>query len=308
MVTRTEKIADRFPHFYLRWDHNSLVYSFIHAMGTRFDEMEKDLVTIMRSHWVDSAKDGDLDRQGNIFNLNRKSGETDKEYRNRLKMAITSYKGGGTLRSIQMMIRITLGLPQDYPVEIVENPPRPMKRTWKVRANQEWLVNPRSICETVPEITLTVVSPNVVINNPTITNQTTNESISFAGKINTGDILVFRDGRAFLNDTDSTEGLSPSMPPTLPRTRSEWRYTEDIGSNIGVFDQTLFDSSVFAVDILSNITFNWVAYQPASFEVRIPREDLQKAGITEQYLQEIVDVVKAVGVQGIVTVLEGGEK
>jgi hypothetical protein len=51
----------------------------------------------------------------------------------------------------------------------------------------------------------------------------------------------------------------------------------------------------------------WVAHQPASFDVLIPRGILQKAGITENYLQELINLIKAVGVVGTVKVIEGGE-
>lgn len=314
MVTRVEKIAERFPHFYLHWEHTSLIYSLIHAMGTQFDEMEKDLLTIIRSHWVDSANDGDLDRLGNIFNMTRReflvngtvTKEIDQEYRNRLKMAITSYMGGGTLPAIRTMVRITLGLPIDYPVDIIENPPKIRKWSKEVKAGNEWQMKSYTIKESVPDITLTVVSPDVIISNPSIMNTTTEESITFRGTLKTGDILQIKRGQAFLNNKDLTRNLSSSRVPTLPRQRSKWKYTEDIGANIGVFDYTQFDTSVFAVDILSRISMEWVANQPASFDVLIPRELLQRSGVTEQYLQELIDLIKAVGVIGTVKVIEGG--
>lgn len=314
MVTRVEKIAERFPHFYLHWEHTSLIYSLIHAMGTQFDEMEKDLLTIMRSHWVDSANDGDLDRFGSIFNMTRReflvngtiTKEPDQEYRNRLKMAITSYMGGGTVPAIRMMVRIALGLPIDYPIVINENPPKIRKWSKEVKAGNEWQMKSYTIQESVPDITLTVVSPDVIISNPTIMNMTTEEAITFRGTLKTGDILQIKKGQAFLNNKDLSNNLSSPRVPTLPRQRSKWKYTEDIGANIGVFDYTQFDTSVFAVDILSSITMVWIARQPASFDVLIPREMLQKAGITEQYLQELVDLIKAAGVVGTVKVIEGG--
>jgi hypothetical protein len=316
MVTRVEKIAERFPHFYLHWERTSLIHSLIHAMSTRFDEMEKDLLTIMRSHWVDSAHDGDLDRLGSTFNMTRReflvngtsTKETDQEYHNRLKMAITSYMGGGTLPAIRMMVRITLGLPIDYPVEIIENPPKIRKWSNEVKAGNEWQMKSYTIQESVPDITLTVVSPKVIISNPTIMNTTTEEAITFRGTMKTGDILMIKGGQAFLNNKDLSKNLSSPQVPKLPRQRSKWKYTEDIGANIGVFDYTKFDTSVFAVDILSSITMEWVAHQPASFDVLIPRGILQKAGITEFYLQELIDLIKAVGVIGTVKVTEGGEK
>jgi len=43
------------------------------------DEMEKDLVSIMRGHWVDTARGEDIDRLGALFNIERKDGESDPD-------------------------------------------------------------------------------------------------------------------------------------------------------------------------------------------------------------------------------------
>lgn len=90
--------------------------------------MEKDLAWIMRSHWVDTASGKDLDRLGALFSIPRGK-EKDSDYRGRLKTAIISYRGGGTVGSIKMMARIALGLPPDHPIEMRENPPVARKKT-----------------------------------------------------------------------------------------------------------------------------------------------------------------------------------
>ncbi len=82
-----------------------------------------------------------------------------------------------------------------------------------------------------------------------------------------------------------------------------WRYTEAIGANIGAFDRSQFDKSVFAVNIITAITFEWTACQPASFEVRIPKDLLVKSGMSQEYVQELVDSVKACGASGEVVVV-----
>jgi len=78
---------------------------------------------------------------------------------------------------------------------------------------------------------------------------------------------------------------------------------EFLGANIGKFDSTQFDKSVFTIDIRSTVTFEWTAYQPAVFELRLPHELLVKAGVTQDYMAALVNSVKACGVRGEVKVV-----
>jgi hypothetical protein len=268
------------------------------------EEMENDLVSIMRAHFVDTARGDDIDKLGALFNIKRNDVESDPDYSNRLKMAILSFKGGGTIDAIQMLVRITLGLPQNYSAEIVENPPVRLMRTWTVSSGHEWLVNPRNIQDTIPEITITVETENATITDPTLTNLTTGENITFKGDISYGDSLKIGKDRAMLNGEDRTDRLSTTSFPRLPRTKSKWQYTEYKGANIGTFDQTNFDDSVFVIDITSSVTFEWTAYQPATFEMLLPEELLQKAGFTAGYMQDIINSVKASGVKADVKVIK----
>ncbi len=302
MTTRADKVAARLPHFFLSWDRSSVVSVVVESVGRRMEDTEKDLALIMRSHWVDTAGGKDLDRLGALFSVPR-GGEGDPDYRRRLKTAIVSYKGGGTLSSIRMMARIALGLPQDYPVEIRENPRVAMKRTWKVRANSDWKVNPRSIADSEPEITIAVDTKDVKISDPTITNLDTGESITFKGTLSFGEELRIGKGRATVNGEDRTQRLSVAKVPTMPRGKTKWLYTEAIGANLGVFDRAQFDKSVFAVDITTSVTFEWVAFQPAAFEVLVPKELLDKSGVKAAYIQRLIDSVKACGVSGEVKVV-----
>jgi len=303
MAARAEKIASRLPHFYISWDKSSTVSSMVSSVGKTMDETEKEFVSIMRSHWVDTANGGDLDRLGSLFSIPRGAGETDGDYRGRLKTAIISYKGGGTLSSVRMITRIALGLSPDYPLEVREYPPVVVNKTWKVRANGEWKVDPRSIAAAEPEITLALDTPGAKIADPTITNLDTGEAITFKGTLSQGDVLKISQGRATVNGIDQTRQLSTTEAPSMPRKRSRWQYTESIGANLGVFDQAQFDKSVFAVDITSSITFEWTALQPATFELLVPRALLDKSGVKAAYLQRLIDSVKACGVRGDVKVV-----
>lgn len=302
-MTRADSIAERLPHFYLTWNGRTAIASILKSIGKTMDETEKDFRYLMSSHWVDTAHGRDLDGLGAVYNFSRRAGETDHDFRGRLKTSIISYRGGGTLSSLRMMTRIALGLPQDYPIEIVENPPVGLKQTWKVSANGDWEVNPRNITDTIPEITIAVETENARITDPTVTNLATGESVTFSGSMAFGDVLKIKEGGATLNGKDVTKKLSTARMPSLPRKTTRWQYTEAIGANIGAFDRSQFDRSVFAVDIITAITFEWTARQPASFEVRIPKDLLRKSGVTKDYVEELVESVKACGVRGGVTVV-----
>jgi hypothetical protein len=302
-LSKAEDIAGRLPHFYLTWDGGTAVSAIVRAVAASLDEVEAGLVGILRAHWVDTATGPDLDRLGVLLSVTRKEGESDLDFRGRLKTAIIGYSGGGTPGSIQMMVRIALRLPEDYPVAIVENPPVPMKKTWKVGANGEWVVDPRSIAPSRPAISLAVETPGVKITDPTLRNLDTGEALTFSGEMARGDVLTLSEGRAALNGKDETKRLSAPGAVVLPRQRTRWQYTEAVGSNIGVFDRAEFDKSVFAVDIVTAVTFEWTALEPASFEVLIPQAALDRASVEAGYVQGLLDSLKASGVKGVVRVV-----
>jgi len=307
-VTKAEKIADRLPHFYMHWDSTTAISSLVSSAGKNLDEAEKDFVAIMRSHWVDSASREDLDRIGGLFLISRKASEPDEDFRGRLKTAVLSYKGGGTLNAVKMMVRITLGLPADYPVNVRENPAVTLKKTWKPRANTEWLVNPRNVKDAEPTITIAIETEHARITDPTITNVDTGQSVKYQGNLSKGDVLAIAGDRATLNGRDVSGKLS-GKAPVLPRRKTKWQYTESVGANIGIFDKTVFDQSVFAVDITSAVTLEWEANQPATFDVVLEKGLLARSGVTEAYLQEMLEVVKGCGVKSRILLVDeaGGQ-
>jgi hypothetical protein len=302
-MARKESISNHLPHFYRSWDRSSVLWSFIDAQGSSLDGSETDLVSILRSHWVDTSRNGDLDKLGALYQINRKGGEKDQDYRNRLKMAILSYMGGGTRKSIQMMLRIILRLPPDVEIPIIENPPVAYKRTWKLISNQQWDINPRTIHESFPQITLSVISKEGKVSQPTITNLTSGDFVTFKGNMKEGDVLKISKDTAELNGKDVSQKLNTERIPTLA-SRSKWQFTEKIGGNLGVFDKTKFDESVYAIDIISEITFEWVGYEPASFEVIIPRDLLVQSGLTTNDVLESISTVKGCGVKAYVRMEE----
>ncbi|MEM1542563.1 MAG: hypothetical protein QXV82_08030 [Ignisphaera sp.] len=302
-MKRTKRILDRFPSFYKTWDENSRIFKIINAVGKRLEEADKDTNMILRAHWIDTAFGNDIDRLGAIFNLKRRVGEEDSEYRSRLKRAIMDFKGGGTVSAILSSVKMILGLPNDYPIELVENPPITVEKTLKVRTGDTWFMSSNSVLDAVPSITIATETADMAIINPTILNVDTGEKISFNGEIKAGEELKIEDGRAILNGVDVTERLTVTSFPKLLRKGSTWKYSEQVEETIGRFDISSFDESIFAVGIPAvKITFRWVAYQPATFEIKIPKEAiLGKRDLS--ILEEVICTIKAAGVKAIIRVI-----
>ncbi len=306
-MARAESISERLPHFYKHWDDTTAVSSIVGSVGKSLDEAGKGFVDVMRAHWADTAAGDDLDRIGGVFSIARKAAEADEDYRGRLKTAVLSYKGGGTPNAVRMMVRIALALPQDYPVIVDENPEITIKKTWKVRAGTEFTVNPRNTREAEPEITVEVESDNVKISDPTVKNVDTGASVMFKGELSKGDVLKIKGTGATLNGKDVSARLTGTAP-ALPRKRTKWQYSEAIGANLGVFDRAQFDRSVFSVDVMSAITLEWAANQPAAFDVVLEKKLLDKSGVTRPYLQEILNMAKGCGVKAGIRLVEAADK
>jgi len=304
-MKRTQRILDRFPSFYKTWDKNSIIFNMVHALGKRLDEAEKDLYAIMLAHWVDKASKSDLDELGDLYNIKRKPDEADSAYRSRLKRAIMEFKGGGTINAVLTSVKTALGLPRDYPLELIENPPKEMYGEFKVRTGETWWLSSSSVLDAAPSIEINVETEGLRSTNPTITDLDTGEVVAFKGTLQKGEVLRIEGEKALLGDADVTERLSKTTALKLLRKGSTWRYAEALEKEIGVFDTAAFDSSIFAIGIPTvNIGFKWVAYQPATFEIRMPKDALPTKG-SIALAQEVVESIKAAGVRAIINVVEG---
>jgi hypothetical protein len=303
-MKRTQRILDRFPHFFLTWDTKSIIYNLISAVGKRLDETDRELLRIMRSHWVDKAYRTDLYNIGSLFNIQRLPNEPDIEYRNRLKRSLIEYKGGGTISAIITSLRLSLGLPDIFPIEIIENPPINKQRTFTVRTGDKWEFSSESIHDVSPSIELKIESASGKIINPTIRNLDTDEKITYNGELVTGDVLKIEDNEVLLNNQSVNKNISITETPKLTREMNTWTYSEPISEEIGIFDTAIFDESKYAIGISKvKIGFKWTAHQPATFEVKIPKESIQtseKRNIAELTIQSM----KATGVKAILTEVE----
>ena len=292
------------PSFYKAWNKHSLIFKLLDAIGKILDESDKDLDAILRSHWVDTAFNIDLDKLASIFNMTRKSGESDSLFRTRIKRAIIEFKGGGTINAILSSIRLGLRLPNDYPLKLIENPPKKIVKIFEVRAGQTWRISANSISNAVPTITVNVKTEGAKVVNPTIINLASNASLTFNGELHSGETLILSKDGAFLDDTDVSDKLSGRAVPYILRGGSDWKYVESLEKNIGLFDVARFDDSIFAVGISTvSIKFEWIAYQPATFELHIPDEALM--GHDPALVKEIINSTKAAGVNAIIKIMGG---
>lgn len=307
-MSRTQRILDRFPNFYRTWDRNSLISQVVSASGKRIDEVENELFAVMRAHWVDKTLRIDLDYLGALYNIKRKLSETDSEFRSRLKRAIMEFKGGGTISAVLASVKNALGLPRDFPLELVENPQKEIQKEFGVRTGETWWQSSESVFDAIPNVEISVETKGAKITNPTIINTDIEESLVFRGIVQNGSKLRLGDGKAYLDGKDVTESLSTTTTtiPKLLRKGSVWRYVELLGKEIGVFDASSFDESLFPVGIATvKIVFKWTTHQPATFEIRVPKEALSLRGDNISMTEDVVNSIKATGVRATIKIIDG---
>jgi hypothetical protein len=314
MASRAHRILARLPHFYNQWDRGSALVSLVTAFGTPLEAMETDLVRIARAHWIDTAWREDLVRLGGLYGIFPFHRESDDEYRIRLKLAIESHLGGGTVGSVQRLIRSALKLAPDHTVEIIENPWRRLERAWAVSIDESWVIDACTVSagETVPEITITVRETNGKIFYPSIVNLTTGESTGYKESLKAGDVLVLREGGAVLNGKDVTDTLTTTRIPRLCRGQSRWELQMWAGS--GKFDgegsSSMFNMAVFSIEATLDVVFSWNAKLPATFEVVLDEEMLPSGVNGEEYeetlrlVRRLVDTGKSTGVHAKVRIRE----
>lgn len=296
------KIANRLPSMYKSWDENSVIYKFLSAFVKRFNESSKDVRRILRSHWIDTTHGGDIDRLGALFNLRRREGESDSDFKDTVKNAIQEYRGGGTVKAVLTALKTSLGPLNSEQTKLVENPPEKMEVEKIVRAGDTWAMKSQSIADVSPILTVKVVEENAEAKNPSLHNLTTGETINFTDSLMTGDELHIKGGKATLGKTNVTEKLEGSQI-TLTRKESSWHYTEALSEKIGLFDTATFDGSIYAVGIPEvSILFQWTAHRPASFEVQVPKKVLDNSGMDVERVEKLINSVKAAGVAATVKV------
>ncbi len=301
-MDRVEKICNRLPRFYKHWNKGSLVFSLLRAVSKQLDEAEEKITDVMKAHWVDTAEEDELNKLGAFLGLSRLAGENDLSYRARLKRAVTEYEGGGTVSTILEAVQALIRAQSEEDVKIIENPPTSAFADFTVRAGDTWTLGSNSIADAQPSLTLTVEETGGV-SKPQIMNVDTGESITYKGKLKSGQKLVIKKKKASIDEEDVSKRIVPQKIPQLLRRGSTWRYSESLEKLVGVFDTAKFDEHMFAVKVPAvKIRFDWMRLQPATFEVRVKSKALRGSGYSVPYLEKVVNSMKAAGVNAIINV------
>lgn len=80
----------------IEFGKGSNTYKLMAALLSAADEIDSDLEDIYDSQHIDTAEGKDLDKFGNLVNLNRNQGEPDAKYRARIKAEFAQAKSAAT--------------------------------------------------------------------------------------------------------------------------------------------------------------------------------------------------------------------
>lgn len=302
-MSRTQRISDRLQRFYKHWHKGSMILTLLESLSKQMDVVDIEITNLMKAHWVDTARGEELDRLGTLVGAKRIPDENDGRFRARLKRAVNEYRGGGTISAIHEAVKALIGVKKEEDVDIIENPRIEASAEFRVIAGDTWTLGSSSIIDEQPSSLTLVVEGRGQVGNPQILNVDTGESIALKGKLDSGEQMVIRDEKAFIDEKEVTGDVSPLKPPRLLRKGSTWKYSEAILERIAVFDTAKFDEHTFAVEVpMVRIRFEWVRSQPATFLVRIKSKALRDSGLTFPYVQNAVNSMKASGVNAIVEV------
>jgi hypothetical protein len=303
-MSRIERINDRFPRFYRKWEEGSLISILLQSIGLQLNETEERITDLMQAHWVDTAQGEELDKLGSLVGARRMPRENDKHLRAFLRRAVDEYKGGGTVSVIREGFKELIGTKNKEDIEIVENPLVEDFEEVVVIANDTWVLGSGSIKDEQSNLTLLVEGEGEV-SNPQITNIDTEQSISYKGKLKSGEQLIIKQSRALLGDKDVTGDMIPPEAPLLLRKGSTWKYSESLSERIGVFDSGKFDEHTFAVGVPTvRVRFEWTKQVPATFVVQVKKNALMTSGLNESTLKKAANAFRAAGISVIIKVKE----
>jgi hypothetical protein len=286
-MSRTRSIISRFPDFYPATERDSVFYKFIEIFGRTLDQVELDLLAVMRSHWVesadnegsqgfDTAKKGDLDKIFSLYLENlggtsqlkqqgRRSGpegqEDDALYRERIRGLIEVLKSGASTREgIITIVAANLGIVGESPeaqaarqqIHIIEFLPelRPVDLGPVVLSQIYTIDNPNDSTINNVRLRLRKDFP-APLYEPQFVNVDTGMSVRYAGGVTGGDELAFfANGTAFLNGV--VVPIQGTLPPLL-QGKNRLRVEALVGVAEGRFDQALFDFAAFEAEQLQAI-------------------------------------------------------
>ncbi len=309
-MSRATSLIRRLPDFYDSGESRNLFHRLTAVFGETLDQVEKDLLRVMRSHWVDTADNegsrglnttqkGDLDKIFTLYleNLGGTSrlkqhdrrggaeGDDDALYRTRIRGLIEVLRHGASTREgIVAVVAANLGIVGDSAkaraarerIRVVEFLPEPMALPSRALALYEgFTVDNPNVVATTPEIRLRFRKDlPVPLLNPRLENLTTGGRVGYGASVAPGNELAFfADGSALLDGVEvPVEGAVPASPPG----RSEWRFEAEIGIDEGRFDRTLFDFASFEEKRIDPIgVFDASPFDQSVFAFRQKAVDLE---------------------------------
>lgn len=306
LISSTKRIYEVLPHFYRTWDKGAIMYKFIGAFGNETNNVEREIFQILKSRFVDTAYSNDLDNIGNLFNLKRTEGETDAEYRHRIKTTIQKFKGGGTKKAIFDALKLVFRIKTED-IEIIENPKRPFSKQYVVSVGDIFELDSFGIEEVCPKICLKNEEDAEIL-NPSIENLDTKECLKFNGVIKYTEELIIKKERATLKNSkgeeiDVSDKISSKISK-LPTKKSRFKYTEELETKIGVFDSSKFDNAYFVVKVpKATLNFSWDVNVRASFEIILPKSVLNT--FSENQIKGLINTVKAAGIRAEISYKSG---
>lgn len=113
-MDKLEAILKRFPQYAYDTDNkSSALYKLIQAIVDEFNIVMSNIDRIDKMIGIDNALPDDIyNRFGALLNIRQNPGETDEQYRNRLKTSVTALSGG-TSEAIRYAIACGLGTNND---------------------------------------------------------------------------------------------------------------------------------------------------------------------------------------------------
>lgn len=311
-----DNIVERLPEFYRARERGSYIYEFVSGFAKIISEQKKELLRIRDSHWIDSSDGISLDLLASIFGLGRKRKETDEEFRLRISSTIADMRKGATVEAVRTQLAQYLATSKED-IVVVEFPPTEMMVQKQVLSGDTWTMNSSSINSEKAAISLFLEDGEAI--DPTIIDTGANISIRYKGTLKKSDTLEIIEGKGLLNGNDVTTSLTfeksekPVVEaddfPNVSRKPSKWIFREKITDTHGRFDQSKFNENVFFKLVPPiTLTIKWTAHLLGSFEVRIAPTVLEKSDMTKEEIEELVNAIKAAGIQSSVTIMSDNKE
>lgn len=233
-MPKTFEILKYFPDFHHAVDRNKLLYHVVDVIATRIQEIENDMIGVMKAHWIDAAEDiDDLEKIAALYGIELEDYEDLEQFRTKIQDIIRLYLAGpGTVPSLFEFVAIALKKydiemerdedgnveiirpvngdefrsqgriyfdgKEDY-IELYENP-KIEKRYGKiaVRHRETWSLKNQGFFGYYPEITIHEHNSRTI--NPVLFNRSTGHALGFRGIIpENGALIITADQDGYLN-------------------------------------------------------------------------------------------------------------